>query len=156
MGVRHIYWRSMPIGSLKRDLKAISLTLFSHWCQQHEGPCFTNFCGILMNKWICEASEDVSGSNHGSCVCDVGWIESDTMHPVNSKNPTVTAHPVNSFGNVQDSIPCVTQIQSQSTTSGSDLVVCDVAGGTDRCGHFSGSHSLWSWMRVVTRRKHFV
>ena len=64
------------------------------------------------------------------------------MDPVNSKNPMGTAHPVNSFGNVQDSIPCVTQIQSQSTTSGSDLVVCDVADGTDRCGDFSGSHSL--------------
>ena len=45
--------------------------------------------------------------------CDVGWIESDTAHSVNSKSPIVTAHSVNSFGNVPDSTPCVTQIQSQ-------------------------------------------
>ena len=72
--------------------------------------------------------------------CDVGWIESDTAHSVNSENPIVTAHSVNSFGNVRDSTPCVTQTHPNTTTaSGSDLVFCDIAGRMDRCGVGSNS-----------------
>ena len=61
--------------------------------------------------------------------CDVGWIESDTVPDSKTKTSIVTAHSVNSVGNVRDSTPCVTHTHpNTATTSGSGLVFCDVSG----------------------------